>query len=136
MTISNIDKDRLRHIYEAHRASFWAVIAAEYGEGASPILLEETWRRGIVINAPPTPCISPDTNMACVDSGSYQVYGSKQQSQRLPTPVQESRNSATSISALLGIDANPRSPKEREMIKRLEERRGSRDVAMAGVEMA
>jgi hypothetical protein len=35
----------------------------------------------------------------------------------------ENRASATSISALLGIDASPRSPEERELIKRLEEER-------------
>lgn len=35
----------------------------------------------------------------------------------------ENKMPATSISALLGIDASPRSPKERELIKRLEERR-------------
>lgn len=29
----------------------------------------------------------------------------------------------TRISAILGIDANPRSPKEREMVRRLEEER-------------
>jgi hypothetical protein len=35
----------------------------------------------------------------------------------------ENRANATSISALLGIDASPRSPQERELIKRIEERR-------------
>lgn len=33
-------------------------------------------------------------------------------------------------------DASPRSPKEREMIKRMEERRDSRDVLMAGIELS
>ena len=71
---------------------------------------------------------------------------------QLPTPVQENKTNATSISALLGIvsqlfhlvddailtgsqDASPRSPKEREMIKRMEERRDTRDIVMAGIEM-
>lgn len=130
---SNVDKDRLRHIYEAHRASFWGVIAAEYGAGASPLLLEETWKRGIATNAPPTPCVSPDTQT--IRSGAYQGYSAKPMHQ-LPTPVQqENKSSATSISALLGIDASPRSPKEREMIKRMEERRETRDIVMAGIEM-
>jgi hypothetical protein len=99
MNISSIDKERLRHIYETHRASFWAVIAKEYGGSASPFLLEEAWKRGIVNNAPPTPCISPDTHTA----GSYQSYSAKP-AQQLMTPVQENKStSATSISALLGI---------------------------------
>ena len=98
--MTNVDKERLRHIYEAHRVSFWGVIAAEYGQGASPLLLEETWKRGIVTNAPPTPCVSPDTHTA--PSGAYQGYNTKPIHQ-LPTPVQETKNSATSISALLGI---------------------------------
>jgi hypothetical protein len=100
LNVSNVDKERLRHIYEAHRASFWGVIATEYGGGASPLLLEETWKRGIATNAPPTPCVSPDTHT--VHSGSYQGYHAKPMHQ-LPTPVQETKSNATSISALLGI---------------------------------
>lgn len=119
---SNIDKERLRQIYEAHRGSFWGVIASEYGNGASPYVLEEAWKRSITINAPPTPSHSPDTQTA----NSYPVYPSKQ-AQQLLTPVQETKPNATSISALLGIDASPRSPKERELIKRMEE---SREVVM------
>jgi hypothetical protein len=37
----------------------------------------------------------------------------------------EGRANATSISALLGIDASPKSQKERELIKQIEERRDS-----------
>ncbi|KAH7346563.1 hypothetical protein BKA65DRAFT_279467 [Rhexocercosporidium sp. MPI-PUGE-AT-0058] len=132
VNISNIDKERLRQIYEAHRASFWGVIASEYGAGVSPLLLEETWKRGIATNAPPTPCVSPDTQT--IRNGAYQGYNPKPMHQ-LPTPVQENKTNATSISALLGIDASPRSPKEREMIKRMEERRDTRDIVMAGIEM-
>ncbi|KAG9233412.1 hypothetical protein BJ875DRAFT_45614 [Amylocarpus encephaloides] len=123
MSVGGVDKDRLRHIYEAHRASFWSVIASEYGPGVSPFLLEEAWKATVVSNAPPTPCISPDTAQT---GGSYPSYNKPMQ--QLPTPVQENKNSATSISALLGIDASPRSPKERELIKRMEE---NRDVVMA-----
>ena len=100
MNISNVDKERLLHIYEAHRASFWGVIAAEYGGGVSPFLLEESWRRGIAANAPPTPCISPDTQVA--SHGSYQSY-STQSAQRLPTAVQDKKNGPASISSLLGM---------------------------------
>jgi hypothetical protein len=100
MNISHIDKERLRHIYESHRASFWSIIAAEYGGHVSPLLLEEAWKRGIATNAPPTPCISPNTQT--VNGGDYQAY-SANPSQQLMTPVQENKASATSISALLGI---------------------------------
>jgi hypothetical protein len=94
----NIDKERLRHIYEAHRASFWGVIAAEYGSGVSPALLEESWKRGIATNGPPTPCGSPDT----LRNEGYKGY-TLQPLHQLPTPIQETKTSATSISALLGI---------------------------------
>ncbi|RFU35158.1 hypothetical protein B7463_g1254, partial [Scytalidium lignicola] len=118
--ISNIDKERLRRIYEAHRSSFWTTIASEYGGGVSPLLLEETWKRGIAANAPPTPCVSPDTHIA--NGVSYQQCSAK---------PQENKNSATSISALLGIDASPRSPDEREMVRRIEEKRDCREIVMA-----
>ncbi|KAM3066107.1 hypothetical protein ACMFMG_010552 [Clarireedia jacksonii] len=129
MNVASVDKDRLRCIYEAHRNSFWNVIAAEYGGGVSPLLLEESWKQGVAMNGPPTPCVSPDMPTA---SGASYHYMTKapQPTQRLPSPPQEVKNSATSISALLGIDASPRSPKEREMIKRLEESRESRDLLM------
>lgn len=98
MKISNIDKERLRQIYESHRASFWSAIATEYGGSVSPLLLEEAWKRGIATNAPPTPCISPDAHTMT----GYRAYHAKP-SQQLMTPVQEHKASATSISALLGI---------------------------------
>ncbi|TAQ84931.1 hypothetical protein B7494_g6747 [Chlorociboria aeruginascens] len=126
LNISNVNKERLRSIYENHRTSFWNVIANEYGGGVSSFLLEETWKRGIANNAPPTPCISPDTHN--VGGMNYQNYGLKA-CQQPPTPVEGVKNNATSISALLGIDANPRSPKERELIKRMEETRAM-DVIM------
>ena len=112
-----IDYKRLAHIYEVHRGAFWATIAAEYGQGASPYMLEDAWRHGngsasgIAYNAiaPPTPCISPEGG---------NVYHREEKSVEV-----ENRPNATSISALLGIDASPRSPQERELIKRLEEGR-------------
>ncbi|KAI9673572.1 MAG: hypothetical protein M1817_002208 [Caeruleum heppii] len=39
-----VNKDRLRQVYESHRASFWKMIAADYGEGADPATLEAAWR--------------------------------------------------------------------------------------------
>jgi len=99
LTFANVDKERLHHIYETHRASFWNVIAQEYAPGASPLFLEETWKATLVSNAPPTP-ISPD---ATITTSCYQSYNSKQVMQQLPTPIQENKNSPTKISALLGI---------------------------------
>ncbi|KAH0538998.1 hypothetical protein FGG08_004448 [Glutinoglossum americanum] len=55
----SIDKERLRQVYEAHRTDFWKFIAAEYGSGADPLLLEDTWKRGYAYS-PPTPCVSPN----------------------------------------------------------------------------
>lgn len=58
--------------------------------------------------APPTPCISPDGH-----SSSY----------TREKEVVKENNGKTSISALLGIDASPRSPRERELIRQMEEGR-------------
>ncbi|KAI9054290.1 hypothetical protein LZ554_001458 [Drepanopeziza brunnea f. sp. 'monogermtubi'] len=127
VNFSNVDQDRLRQVYEAHRASFWSAIASEYGAGASPILLEEVWKRGITTAGPPTPCSSPKIQTA--RSNAYQAFSPKPV-YHFPTPLRETKNSATRISALLGIDASPRSPKERELIKRMEEQRDTRDFVM------
>lgn len=54
-TVTTIDTDRLRAIYEAHRAAFWANIAAEYGHDVSPVHLEQVWRQTCACNRPPTP---------------------------------------------------------------------------------
>lgn len=121
---ANIDKDRLRKVYEAYRAGFWQTIAAEYGEGVNPLLLEDAWRRGS-INAPPTPCISPEETVSPFERSveKMAVIGNTSTitSSNPSSSSSSGKNSATSISALLGIDASPRSPKEREIIRRLEE---------------
>lgn len=115
---TSIDQKRLAYIYESHRAAFWGAVAAEYGHGTSPAALEDAWRYGngtgsgsssFNVNAPPTPCVSPDGG---------NVYQREEK-----TSGMESRPNATSISALLGIDASPTSPQERELIKRIEEGR-------------
>jgi hypothetical protein len=64
---------------------------------------------GVAAHTPITPVGSPDEHM----------YPGKGQGQ-----------DKTRISAILGIDANPRSPSEREMVRRLEEERCS--VAVVG----
>jgi len=54
---AGVDTDRLRAIYESRRASFWASIAAEYGQDVSPSHLEDIWRSGSghMTYRPPTP---------------------------------------------------------------------------------
>jgi hypothetical protein len=112
---------RLQAVYTAHRASFWAAIATDYGGGANPVILEQAWRGnpsngcginslGIAAHTPITPVGSPEDH----------IYGIKGISQ-----------DKTRISAILGIDANPRSPKEREMVRRMEEVRCSVSVGGA-----
>ncbi|KAL1867817.1 hypothetical protein VTK73DRAFT_3991 [Phialemonium thermophilum] len=127
-----VDMARLHAIYAAHRASFWAAVAADYGGGANPMVLEQAWRGssnptstgscvsasagstascgGIAAHTPITPVGSPEDH----------IYGTKGGPQ-----------DKTRISAILGIDANPRSPKEREMVRRLEEERCSVGVVGA-----
>ena len=100
MDTSNVDQERLRQVYEAHRTSFWNVIASEYGAGVSPFLLEETWKRGIVARAPPTPCVSPESHNS---SSNVNYHNYQPKTHQLPTPVQETKSNATSISSLLGI---------------------------------
>ncbi|KAF1816018.1 hypothetical protein P152DRAFT_107819 [Eremomyces bilateralis CBS 781.70] len=57
-----VDTDRLRAIYEAHRTSFWSVIAAEYGPDVSPAHLESIWHSTTsnhTLHRLPTPDFSP-----------------------------------------------------------------------------
>ena len=98
--VFNVDTDRLRQVYNAHRISFWSVIASEYGSDASPSVLEETWKRTVAYQAPPTPCTSPEAHTT--SNGEYTSYQPRPL-RRLLTPAQEAKNSATSISSLLGI---------------------------------
>ncbi|RKF62968.1 hypothetical protein OnM2_029067 [Erysiphe neolycopersici] len=120
MDNSQVDSERLSQIYEKHRASFWNLIASEYGAGSSPLLLERAWKRGTQIEYPPSPCVSPNatsfyghTNQG--DNHNYQVHSNQ--------AMASDNRGSVNISDLLGIDANPRNPEEREMIRRMEERR-------------
>ncbi|KAI1477793.1 hypothetical protein F4774DRAFT_183061 [Daldinia eschscholtzii] len=100
---AHVDIPRLQSIYAAHRSSFWNSIASEYGSGISPIVLEQAWKTSIFAmggQTPITPVTSPNDREIIYE-----------------------RHDKTRISAILGIDANPRSPKEREMVRRLEEER-------------
>jgi hypothetical protein len=120
---------RLTAVYNAHRASFWAAVAADYGPGANPLVLEQAWRGtsstsggsngsagaganlGIAAQTPITPIGSPDDQLYSA-GGHHGQHGHGQ-----------GKPDKTRISAILGIDANPRSPSEREMVRRLEEER-------------
>ncbi|KAI1763055.1 hypothetical protein GGR53DRAFT_387592 [Hypoxylon sp. FL1150] len=105
-----IDIPRLRSLYTAHRSSFWGAIASEYGSGVSPVVLEQAWKVSIITSSqtPITPVASPNDR-----DGLYE------------------KHDKTRISAILGIDANPRSPKERELVRRLEEERSVGVVTIA-----
>ncbi|KAI1393276.1 uncharacterized protein F4822DRAFT_6323 [Hypoxylon trugodes] len=100
---THVDMPRLQSIYAAHRSSFWGAIASEYGSGISPIVLEQAWKANMLATGGQTP-ITPVTSPNDRDS----LY---------------EKHDKTRISAILGIDANPRSPKERELVRRLEEER-------------
>ena len=104
-----VDMARLQAIYAAHRAQFWSALAAEYGPGANPAVLEQAWRsNGCCGSGQQTPPLTPSASPDDRDSAFYGVKMGQDK---------------TRISAILGIDANPRSPKEREMVRRLEEER-------------
>lgn len=107
-----VDMGRLHAVYSSHRSSFWSAVAAEYGQGVHPVMLEQAWKNGGVSAAPmghSTPTASYAAPMTPVGSPDERdLYSTKQDKTR--------------ISAILGIDANPRSPKEREQVRRLEER--------------
>ena len=141
-----VDMGRLSAIYNAHRASFWAAVATDYGPGANPHVLEQAWRGtspssssataatpttsaavhgggvggnamnmnvGIAAQTPITPVGSPDDQVYSAHPGGGCGAGHYHQ-----------KPDKTRISAILGIDANPRSPSEREMVRRIEEERG------------
>jgi len=125
-----VDMARLTAIYNAHRAHFWNMIAAEYGQGANPWVLEGAWRSTSANNnttmggfmalggavTPITPVTSPEEGYGLC-GGNNNVNGREQQQQK-----QTMKSDKTRISAILGIDASPRSPSEREMVRRMEER--------------
>ncbi|KAL1895636.1 hypothetical protein Sste5346_005106 [Sporothrix stenoceras] len=126
-----VDMARLHAVYAGHRASFWSAIAGEYGHGSNPLVLEQAWRMcgatlpslsttGSTVTpataangTPLTPGTSPDEREV--------FYGVKGQS--AAQAAAQAAADKTRISSILGIDANPRSPKEREMVRRLEEER-------------
>lgn len=103
-----VDMSRLASIYATHQAAFWAAIAAEYGNGANPAVLEQAWLGNPSCS---TQMGYPGSQMTPITPG-----GS-------PGDHVYCKQDKTRISAILGIDANPRSPREREMVRRIEEER-------------
>ncbi|SPO03097.1 uncharacterized protein DNG_05779 [Cephalotrichum gorgonifer] len=100
---AHVDMGRLQAIYAAHRASFWAAVAADYG-GANPHALEQAWKAGYCCGphgaAPPlTPAASPENSGA------------------------ECGRDRTRISAILGMETLPRSPRDEQMVRRMDEER-------------
>lgn len=103
---AHVDMARLHQVYTAHRASFWAAVATDYGSGASPMQLEQAWKSGMCCG--PQTQQTPITPVASPDNSDREGYVAKDK---------------TRIAAILGIDANPRSPRDREMVRRIEEER-------------
>ncbi|KAH8653830.1 hypothetical protein BX600DRAFT_86408 [Xylariales sp. PMI_506] len=121
---AHVDMQRLQAIYSAHRSSFWGPIAAEYGGGVSPIVLEQAWKAHIQSGGNHTP-ITPMTSPNDRDASIYEK-------QAQPSSLhhhQHQHGDRTRINAILGIDADPRSPEERELVRRLEEGRSIGVVA-------
>lgn len=122
-----VDMARLQSVYASLRAPFWAAIASEYGHGSDPAVLEQAWQMSGVLPLPgllatitsncttPTRSLTPDTATKVheVAKGSQQSLGTGA----------SAASDKTRISSILGIDANPRDPEEREMVRRLEEKR-------------
>ncbi|KAI1185612.1 hypothetical protein F5B17DRAFT_25971 [Nemania serpens] len=103
---AQVDMPRLQAIYAAHRSSFWGAIAADYGSSVSPIVLEQAWKANMFSGGnqtPITPAPSPNDREGVYDK--------------------------TRISAILGTEAYPRSPQEKEASRRLGEERSVGVVA-------
>ena len=130
---SRIDKERLRRVYEAHRSEFWAAVARDYGDNASPAMLEDTWRQSLMpsnSNYPPTPgsspqfgSVTPSTTIISHFSATSDMSSTNSFSPiNMPSAVvavtsAPSRNSFA-ISSLLTEDKEVRSPQQE---KRLED---------------
>ncbi|AEO57266.1 hypothetical protein MYCTH_2061546 [Thermothelomyces thermophilus ATCC 42464] len=160
-----VDMARLTAAYNAHRASFWAAVAADYGPSANPLVLEQAWRGTSAGNGTqPNGSGSGSGNSPCAGGGGAGSIANLGIAAQTPiTPVGSPEDQAysacggssggsvvhhpgnsgggggghhgkpdrTRISAILGIDANPSSPSEREMVRRMEEERGAVGLGMA-----
>lgn len=134
---SSVDMGRLNAAYNSHRMNFWNTVAAEYGHGIHPTVLEQAWRSGspstgvVSTAATAAPIAMPMHTMSHHHHHHPHHHNSSMYSTVTPiTPVGSpderdiyGKADKTRISAILGIDANPRSPKERELVRRMEEER-------------
>ncbi|KAM0430963.1 hypothetical protein ACHAPT_005597 [Fusarium lateritium] len=109
-TAAHVDLSRLHAIYSAHRASFWTAIANEYGPNVSPTVLEQAWKTGT--------CCSPSSITPITPISSPGNAEKEAQNQ-----TQSKGQDKTRISSILGIDADPRTARDRDMVRRLEEER-------------
>ncbi|KAJ3464147.1 hypothetical protein MRS44_008933 [Fusarium solani] len=109
-TAAHVDLSRLHAIYSAHRASFWTTIASEYGPNVSPTVLEQAWKTGT--------CCSPSSITPITPISSPGNAEKEAQNQ-----TQSKGQDKTRISSILGIDADPRTARDRDMVRRLEEER-------------
>lgn len=98
---NHIDLARLHAIYAAHRNTFWAAIASEYGHNAAPSTLEKAWKSGR--------CCSQQ-NQSPITPGASPISETKEWS----------AHDKTSISSILGPDAGSRSAWDRDMIRKME----------------
>lgn len=124
-----VDMARLHAVYSAHRTSFWSAVAADYGAGMHPSVLEQAWRSGST-GSSITSASGSSTPPAPAQGSSATGYMAAAPITPIGSPDDREygKQNKTRISAILGIDANPRSPKERDLVRRMEEER-----AMVGV---
>lgn len=117
---AHVDLARLHSIYATHRTSFWTAVAGEYGPSASPTALEQAWKTGLCCSqtaavTPITPISSPgncerEQSSASSSASSSSSHNAKGQDK-------------TRISSILGIDADPRTARDRDIVRRMEEER-------------
>lgn len=124
-----VDMTRLHAVYSAHRGGVWSAIAADYGGNVPACVLEEAWRTMMTTTTGNpssggngyTVAHTPISPMGNHDDGRDAVYGGGGGGSSSSNRYHQDR---TRISAILGIDANPMSPQDREMVRRMEEGRG------------
>lgn len=91
-TANHVDLARLHSVYNAHRNTFWSVVAKDYGHNASPATLEQAWKTGMCCTqsragSPMTPGASPDSD----EKNAYSRIQDK-----------------TRIASILSLDVEPR----------------------------
>ncbi|KLU91255.1 hypothetical protein MAPG_09776 [Magnaporthiopsis poae ATCC 64411] len=85
-----------------------------------PAALEQAWRNGPSSSPSPSCCNGPHRQQAQTP-----ITPVLSPEDREAYSISAAKSDKTRISAILGIDADPRSPKEREMVRRMEQRVGA-----------